>query len=273
MPELPEIETICRGLAAQLPGRTLAGVRVRQRQLRLPVDVEALQQAVGCRIERVGRRGKYVLVFLQPPRVLIFHLGMSGRLRVGPPQANDARHDHLIFALGADLELRFYDPRRFGLCFLTTPESLPHHPCLRHLGPEPLSEAFSAAYLAERGRGRRCPLKAFLLDATVVAGIGNIYASEILFAARLSPTREAGSLSLPEWERLRAAVQQVLVEAIAHHGTSIADYVDSRGQPGRFQNRLRVYGREGEPCPRDGQSIRRLVQAGRSTYYCPRCQR
>ena len=274
MPELPEVETIRRGLAARLPGRVITAVRVRQPRLRHIVDARALQeQAVGCTITAVTRRAKYVLIHLEPARVLVFHLGMTGRLWVGTPAAQDAPHDHLIFALGTDLELRFHDTRRFGMCFLTTSAELPHHPRLRHLGPEPFSAAFSSTYLHQRAQGSRRPVKTFLLDASVVVGIGNIYASEILFLAGIHPAREVGRLRLPHWERIHAAVQHVLQQAIAHHGTSISDYVDSTGRRGGFQNRLLVYGREGHPCPRDGRRIRRLVQAGRSTYYCPGCQR
>jgi formamidopyrimidine-DNA glycosylase len=274
MPELPEVETIRRGLAERLTGHAITGVRVRQAQLRHAVDVAALQeQAVGCTIVGVERRAKYLLVRLQPDRVLVLHLGMTGRLWAGPPADQDARHDHLIFHLGPDLELRFHDTRRFGMCFLTTAADLPHHPRLRHLGPEPLSAAFSGTYLAERARGLRKPVKNFLMDATVVVGVGNIYASESLFLAGVRPTREVGRLRQTHWERLCTAVQQVLQAAIDHHGTTLSDYVDSEGRQGNFQNQLLVYGREGEPCHRDGRRIQRIVQAGRSSYYCPGCQR
>jgi len=274
MPELPEVETIRRGLGERLPGRTITGVRVRQAQLRHLVDVAALQeQAVGRTITRVDRRAKYLLVRLDAEGVLVLHLGMTGRLWVGPPVEHDAPHDHLIFHLGADLELRFHDTRRFGMCFVTTEAALLHHPRLCHLGPEPLSEAFSSTYLFERARGLRKPVKNFLMDAAVVVGVGNIYASESLFLAGLRPTREVGRLRRPHWERLCTAVQQVLHEAIEHHGTTLSDYVDSEGRQGSFQNRLLVYGREGEPCHRDGRLIRRIVQAGRSSFYCPGCQR
>jgi formamidopyrimidine-DNA glycosylase len=274
MPELPEVETIRCGLARQLIGRQITGVRIRQARLRYPVDVNALQeQAVGCTIEGIDRRAKYLLVRLHPERVMVLHLGMTGRLRLGPPASQDAPHDHLIFQLGPDLELRFHDPRRFGMCFLTTPADLPHHPRLRHLGPEPLSEAFSGAYLQERARGLRRAVKNFLMDASVVVGVGNIYASESLFLAGIRPTREVGRLRRSHWECICIAIKQVLQAAIDHHGTTLSDYVDSEGRRGRFQNRLLVYGREGQPCSRDGRRIRRLVQAGRSSYYCPGCQR
>jgi len=274
MPELPEVETIRGGLAIRLTGQTITGIRVRQAQLRHRVDVAALHaEAVGRTISGVDRRAKYLLVRLQPDRVLVLHLGMTGRLWVGPPVDHDAPHDHLIFHLGPQLELRFHDTRRFGMCFLTTEAELPHHPRLRHLGPEPLSAAFSGAYLMEKARGLRKPVKNFLMDAAVVVGVGNIYASESLFLAGLRPTRAVGRLRLHHWERLCTAVQQVLHAAIEHHGTTLSDYVDSEGRQGSFQNQLLVYGREGEACSRDGRLIQRIVQAGRSSFYCPGCQR
>lgn len=274
MPELPEVETIRRGLVTRLAGRSITGVRVRQAQLREMVDVPALQErAVGCTITDVTRRGKYLLMPLHPEGVLIWHLGMSGRLGLGPPLAEDAKHDHLIVSLGEDLELRFYDPRRFGMCWFTTQTALPQHPRLCHLGPEPLSEAFTPRYLRERAQGLQKPVKNFLMDAQVVVGVGNIYASESLFLAGIRPTRQAGRLRPLHWQRLWSAVRQVLQAAIDHHGTTFSDYVDSAGREGHFQNYLFVYGREGESCQRDGQPIRRIVQAGRSSFYCPECQR
>ena len=273
MPELPEVETIRRGLAARLVGHTIVGVRVRQPRLRHVVDTAALQtQAVGCTIAGVDRRAKYLLIRLHPDRILIFHLGMTGRLWVGPPAAHDAPHDHLIFQLGADLELRFHDTRRFGMCFVISLAELPQHPRLRHLGPEPLSVDFSGAYLLTRAYGLQKPVKNFLMDASVVVGVGNIYASESLFLAGIRPTRPVGRLRQPHWDRLCTMVQQVLQAAIDNHGTTLSDYVDSEGRQGSFQNQLMVYGRAGELCHRDARRIRRIVQAGRSSFYCPGCQ-
>lgn len=274
MPELPEVETIRAGLELRLVGRSITGIRVRQARLRHVVDVMALQkQAVGCTITGIDRRAKYLLFRLRPDLVLVFHLGMTGRLWVGPPVAEDAPHDHLIFSLGSELELRFHDTRRFGMCFLTTAVELPQHPRLCHLGPEPLSDAFTGAYLQARARGLHRPVKNFLMDARVVVGVGNIYASECLYLARVRPTREVGSLRFLHWERVCTAVREVLWAAISNRGTTLSDYVDSEGRRGGFQNHLLVYGREGEACGRDHRRIRRIVQAGRSSYYCPGCQR
>lgn len=274
MPELPEIETIRRGLVERLVGYQITGVRVRQASLREKVEVDTLEtHVVGRTIAGIDRRAKYLLLQLRPEGILVFHLGMTGRLWLGKPSAQDATHDHLIFRLGLDLELRFHDTRRFGMCFYTMAKELPNHPRFRHLGPEPLAADFSSMYLHKRAQGLWKPVKNFLMDASVVVGVGNIYASESLFLAKVPPTREVGRLRLQHWERICATIKEVLQAAIDAHGTSFSDYVDSEGRRGEFQNRLLVYGREGEPCVRDGGPIRRIIQAGRSTFYCPRCQR
>jgi formamidopyrimidine-DNA glycosylase len=274
VPELPEVETIRRGLLLRLVGRQITDIRVRQAMLREPVAVDILlTQVVGKAITGIERRAKYLLVRLHPEGILVFHLGMTGRLWLGEPMVQDAPHDHLIFHLGPDLELRFHDVRRFGMCFYTTAKELPEHPRFRHLGPEPLSTDFSPTYMQERGRKLWKPVKNFLMDASIVVGVGNIYASEALFSARVHPNRAVGRLRKQQWERICRATQEVLQAAIEAHGTSFSDYVDSAGRRGEFQNQLLVYGREGEPCTRDGLPIRRMVQAGRSTFYCTRCQR
>ncbi len=274
MPELPEIETIRRGLVERLVGRQITGVRVRQAYLREKVEVDTLEtHAVGKTIASIDRRAKYLLLQLHPEGILVFHLGMTGRLWLGKPMAQDATHDHLIFSLGMDLELRFHDTRRFGMCFYTRAQELPDHPRFRHLGPEPLAADFSGLSLQKSAQGLWKPVKNFLMDAAVVVGVGNIYASESLFLAKVHPKRQVGGLRQLHWERICAAIKEVLQAAIDAHGTSFSDYVDSDGRRGEFQNRLLVYGREGEPCMRDGRPIRRIVQAGRSTFYCPSCQR
>lgn len=288
MPELPEVETIRRGLSQQVVGRTISAVRVRQKKLRHVVDARVLREhAAGRTISHVERRAKYLLIHLQPDRVLLFHLGMSGRLRVGAPTGEDAKHDHLIFQLEPDpeskpaldsvrgqaLEMRFHDPRRFGMCLPARVADLPNHPCLRGLGAEPLSETFTSDYLRAQAKRSRKPVKNFLMDAAVVVGVGNIYASESLYLARLRPTRPVDRLRPAHWTRLHDSIRQVLQAAIDNHGTSFSDYVDSNGARGEFQNELLVYGREGELCARDGRRIKRIVQAGRSSFYCPWCQR
>jgi formamidopyrimidine-DNA glycosylase len=274
VPELPEVETIRRGLLQRVVGRQITALRVRQAVLRERVEVDTLQTyVVGSTIAGVERRAKYLLTRLCPEGILVFHLGMTGRLWLGDPIDQDAPHDHLVFGLGPDLELRFHDTRRFGMCFYTTAKELPEHPRFRHLGPEPLSPDFSGAYLQERAKGLWKPVKNFLMDASVVVGVGNIYASEALFQARVHPDRQVGRLRRQHWERVSSAVKEVLQAAIDAHGTSFSDYVDSEGRRGDFQNQLLVYGREGEPCVRDEHPIKRIVQAGRSTFFCARCQR
>jgi formamidopyrimidine-DNA glycosylase len=274
VPELPEVETIRRGLLQRLVGQQIIGIRVRQPYLREKVEVDTLQtHVVGRTIADIERRAKYLLMQLSPEGILVFHLGMTGRLWLGRPIGQDALHDHLIFRFSQDLELRFHDIRRFGMCFYTTAKALPEHPRFCHLGPEPLSPGFSSLYLQERARGLWKPVKNFLMDASVVVGVGNIYASEALFLARVHPNREVGRLRRSQWDRLCTAIKEVLQAAIDAHGTSFSDYVDSEGRRGGFQNQLHVYGREGESCLRDGRPIRRMVQAGRSTFYCPACQR
>jgi formamidopyrimidine-DNA glycosylase len=255
-------------------GHEISGVRVRQPYLREKVEVDTLQTCVvGRTIGDIERRAKYLLMQLRPEGILVFHLGMTGRLWLGKPIDQDALHDHLIFHFGPDLELRFHDTRRFGMCFYTTAKELPEHPRFRHLGPEPLSPNFSSVYMQERAHGLWKPVKNFLMDASVVVGVGNIYASEAPFLARVHPNREVGRLRPRQWDRLVDAIKDVLQAAIDAHGTSFSDYVDSEGRRGEFQNQLLVYGREGEPCVRDGHPIKRIVQAGRSTFYCARCQR
>jgi formamidopyrimidine-DNA glycosylase len=274
VPELPEVETIRRGLMERLVGRQITGIRVRQALLRERVAVDTLQtHVVGRTVAGIDRRAKYLLARLGPEGILVFHLGMTGRLWLGTPAARDAPHDHLVFHLGPDLELRFHDVRRFGMCFYTTATHLPEHPRFRHLGPEPLSPDFSSVYLQERARGLWKPVKNFLMDASIVVGLGNIYASEALFLAGVHPNREVGRLRGQHWQRVCSAIKEVLQAAIDAHGTSFSDYVDSEGRRGAFQNQLLVYGREGQPCVRDGRPLKRLVQAGRSTFYCVRCQR
>lgn len=274
MPELPEIETLRRSLDRSLPGRTIVRVDVRDRRLRTPVAARALRQRVAAhRVEGLGRRSKYLLVHLERGEVLVVHLGMSGRFVREPHAAPVLPHTHVILGLDDGTELRFQDPRRFGMLFVVRRDELGTHPRFVRLGPEPLAPDFSAALLRERARAARKPIKNVLMDAHVVVGVGNIYACESLYRARIHPGTPARRLSLPRWERLHQAVQAVLQQAVHDGGTTLQDFRDADGQYGAFQHRLQVYDRAGEACGRCGRSIRRMVQAGRSTYYCPGCQR
>jgi formamidopyrimidine-DNA glycosylase len=274
MPELPEVETIRRCLEPRLAGRRIVRVEVRDRRLRHPVDTRALRRGtLGRRIESLSRRAKYLLVGLEGDRCLLLHLGMSGRLLLEPAGAPHAKHVHVILGLDTGWELRFRDPRRFGLVDVLRASELERDRRLRSLGVEPLSRAATARHFHERASGLRRPIKSFLMDARQVVGVGNIYASEALHAAGVHPERAAGRLSYERWKRLSRALKGVLRLAIRQGGTTLTDFQDPSGEAGLFQVYLRVYGRAGQPCRKCRHPIRRTVLAGRSTFYCPRCQR
>lgn len=285
MPELPEVETVRRGLAAVMEGRPISNVLVRRRDLRRPVPPKFAETLTGRTVTTIDRRAKYLLFNLDDGGVVIAHLGMSGRMVI--EQAADAKlpgrfvhaaetggkHEHIVFSVGNGTVVRFSDPRRFGLMDLATRETLGDHPLLAGLGPEPLSEAFNGPELAGRLAGRRTPIKSALLDQRVVAGLGNIYVCEALFTAGLSPRRNAYTVQGVRANRLVDAVKTVLEEAIAAGGSTLRDHVAPSGEIGYFQHSFKVYGREGAGCPACSTTIRRIVQAGRSTFYCPKCQR
>lgn len=271
MPELPEVETTMRALAARLRGRRILRFERRVDRLREPLPADLERKVNGRHMIDFARRAKYIIIHLDQPESLLLHLGMSGRLLFDGPSGG--RHEHLTFHCEGGTVLRFVDPRRFGLLLLARREALDRHPRLAGLGIEPLSPAFDGALLHRRFAGRRCDVKAALLDQRLVAGIGNIYACEALFRAGISPRRRAGDLGPRRCARLARAIVTVLEEAIAAGGSSLRDYVGADGRLGNFQNDFRVYGREGEPCPRCGRPVRRIVQAGRSTFFCNRCQR
>mgnify|MGYP002623740946 FL=1 len=282
MPELPEVETVIRGLRPHLEGARLARVEQRRADLRFPLPERFAARLQGRRIERIDRRAKYILAHLDDGAVLLCHLGMSGRMTLpGPGQAPVAigPHDHIILVTDRGAELRFNDARRFGLMDLVASEDLESHRLLAGLGPEPLGNAFSGPELARRLRGKRSPIKAALLDQRIVAGLGNIYVSESLFFAGISPRRSAHSVQGDRAERLVMAIRSVLTRAIEAGGSSLRDYVQASGELGYFQHEWAVYDREGAACPgctcdpaRDG-GIRRIVQSNRATYYCGRRQR
>lgn len=275
MPELPEVETIRRGLAAELSGARLIGVEVRDPRLRQPVPTQALQDLVGTSLVDFRRRAKYLLIDTDDRSSMIVHLGMSGSITAGSPSAALHRHDHVrlqVALAGARREIRFRDPRRFGLLLVAPTDELTAHPLLAHLGPEPLDPAFDAGTLRRRARGRRQPVKAFLMDARTVVGVGNIYASEALWRAGVHPGRAAGRIGARRWERIHEAIREVLTDALAAGGTTLRDYRGADGDLGYFAVDLEAYGREGEACSRCGRPLRRVVISGRSTFYCPGCQ-
>jgi formamidopyrimidine-DNA glycosylase len=288
MPELPEVETTRRGLAPHLEGRRVLGAVLRRPDLRWPIAPEIAAVLPGQRIEAVRRRAKYLLLDTAAGSALL-HLGMSGSLRVLPGDTPAGAHDHVDLVLespgrGRGRVLRFNDPRRFG-CLLWQPAD-ETHALLRGLGPEPLAEggpdrpgpqriepAFTGDYLFALSRGRRTPVKSFLMDQRVVVGVGNIYAAEALFAAGISPLRAAGRVSRERYAQLADAVQRILRHAIARGGTTLRDFLAPDGAPGYFEQELSAYGRGGEPCPRCGRALKQASIGQRTTAWCPRCQR
>ncbi|MGI9245544.1 MAG: bifunctional DNA-formamidopyrimidine glycosylase/DNA-(apurinic or apyrimidinic site) lyase [Steroidobacteraceae bacterium] len=272
MPELPEVETTRRGIREAVLGRAVRAFDLREPRLRWPVDATIAAAVAGQRVLEVERRAKYLLIRLERG-TLIAHLGMSGSLRVMPVGSPRLLHDHYDLVLDSGQCLRFNDPRRFGSLHWCTGD--PHeHVLLAALGPEPLdTAAFDAAYLVARARGRRAAVKLFLMDQRIVVGVGNIYASEALFRAGVRPRRAAGRIKAVEWQRIVAAIREVLADAIAQGGTTLRDYVNADGTPGYFRQKLYVYERRGEPCRRCGTAVRHLVQGQRSTYFCPHCQK
>lgn len=273
MPELPEVETTRRGLAAKLAGRRITRIEARRPDLRIPLPRGFARRIEGRRVEALERRAKYILIRLEGGLVWLIHLGMSGRmvLRAGWP--NDiGPHDHVIFATDEGWAVTFNDARRFGMMDLVPVADLESHRLLRDLGPEPLDRAFTPAVLQAALAGKKTSMKAALLDQTVVAGLGNIYVCEALFRAGISPRRQAGSVGTERIRALVPAIKAVLNEAIRAGGSTLRDYVQTDGKAGYFHSQFRVYDRAGEPCVTCGAPVRRIVQSGRSTFYCGRCQ-
>ncbi len=270
MPELPEVETTRRGLEPHATGQRIHALRLYQRRLRWPVATGLPAQLAGRQIVSVSRRAKYLLLRLDSGTLLL-HLGMSGNLRVVPAETPRLLHDHFDLVLDSGAALRFNDPRRFGSLIHTRGDPLAH-PLLAHLAPEPFDAAFDAHYLWRITRRRRLAVKQLLMNSRLVVGVGNIYASEALFRARVRPRRQARSLTRAEAARLARAVRAVLAQAIRAGGTTLRDYLRTDGSPGYFRQRLYVYERAGKPCRRCGTPVRALTQGARSSYYCPSCQ-
>jgi formamidopyrimidine-DNA glycosylase len=274
MPELPEVEVLRRSLEPHLIGDRVERVEVSNPALREPVDVARLRRAArGREVTALRRRSKYLLIDLDGGWTVVVHLGMSGRLTLVPEETPREPHEHVAFHLRSGRRLRLRDPRRFGVVFAVKTADLDADPHFAHLGPEPLEPGFSGETLARAAAGRRGPVKAFLMDAGVVVGVGNIYASEALHRAGVHPGRSVARISRGRWERLAEAGVAVLRQAISQGGTTLNDFADGEGKSGYFQVSLTVYDREGEPCLACGRPVRRIVQAGRSTFYCPGCQR
>jgi formamidopyrimidine-DNA glycosylase len=295
MPELPEVETVRRGLAPHMIGATLVGVETRRAGLRFPFPDDFVSRLSGQRLTRLDRRAKYLLAGLSSGDVLVIHLGMTGRLTVKVRAQNEVetlgayiyetaaadKHDHVVFQLSNGVTVTYNDPRRFGFMMVTEAATLNDQPMFHRLGVEPLSQDLTPDYLAGRANGRRGDLKAFLMDQSIIAGLGNIYVCEALHRAGLSPHRKAASLSnirsqaTVRAQRLVPAVRSVLVEALKAGGSTLRDYRTAAGDSGSFQESFAVYDRAGQPCQRNGcdGSIKRAVQSARSTFYCSRCQR
>ena len=273
VPELPEVETTVRGLAPVLEGERLVLVEPRRADLRKAIPPDLRQRLTGATVTTLSRRAKYGLIATDRGDTLVFHLGMSGRWRVDPEET--LPHDHLLVETAAGRRLALNDPRRFGFLDLLDTAALGAYPPFAAMGPEPLGTAFTGAYLHGALHGRSAPIKAMLLDQRVVAGLGNIYVCEALHRARISPTRAAGQIALDGLDgldRLAAAVREVLLLAIDAGGSSLRDYARPDGELGYFSKQFAVYAREGEACA-CGTAVRRRVQGGRSTFWCPRCQR
>ncbi len=270
MPELPEVETTLRGIEPHLRGRRITKVAVRERRLRWPVPASLARAARGQLVRGAVRRGKYLLIELERG-TMILHLGMSGSLRVLNAATPIVAHDHVDIVLDSGQLLRFNDPRRFGTLLWTTADPLRHR-LLARLAPEPLDAQFDAEYLFRATRGRKVAIKQFIMNSQVVVGVGNIYASEALFRARLDPRLGAGRLGKQEAARLVRAIKAVLAYAIRQGGTTLRDYVGADGAPGYFRQKLYVYERAGLPCRRCRSPIRQITQGARSTYFCVKCQ-
>lgn len=283
MPELPEVETVRRGLQPVMEGQTIARAEVNRPDLRWPFPERMAERLTGARVAALRRRSKYILADLSTNETLIIHLGMSGRMLIsGDPQgrfhrehAAPEKHDHVVLHMDSGARITFNDPRRFGAMDLAPTDRVEAHKLLCTLGPEPLGNAFDETYLADALKGRRTPIKSALLDQKVVAGLGNIYVCEVLHRAGIAPARSAARISQARLAALVPLIRDVLNEAIAAGGSSLRDYRQTDGELGYFQHAFAVYDREGLPCqtPGCGGRIRRIVQSGRSSFYCPQCQR
>ena len=281
MPELPEVETVRRGLSPVMEGVVISSVEMRRPDLRFAMPERFVERLSGQTITHLGRRAKFLMASLSSGETLIMHLGMTGRFTISGrgfdaflhDTGSSPKHDHVVFRMQSGAVVTFNDPRRFGFMELYGAGEVETCERLAHLGPEPHSNGFSAAYLNEALKGRASPIKAALLDQSIVAGLGNIYVCEALFRAGISPKRKSATIPGRRAERLAPIVREGIEEAITAGGSSISDYARTDGSLGYFQHSFRVYGREGKDCPVCGAAIQRLVQSGRSTFYCSQCQR
>ena len=273
MPELPEVETIRIGLKKWLIGQSITEIQVMEPRLRYMVDSKKLNQLLlGGQICKISRRSKYLIIHLHQKNCLIIHLGMTGQLLQSRNGAPLQSHDHVLFKLEKGLQLRFRDPRRFGLIDAMIEADIDTHRFFKSLGIEPLSKGCNPFYLKKISEGSRKPIKNFIMDTHRIAGIGNIYANEALYKAGIRPTKESRKISIDEWKKLTRAIKQVLKKAIQEGGTTLNDFVNSEGQEGYFQVSLQVYGKENHSCPKCQKKIRKVTLVNRSTFFCPGCQ-
>ncbi len=272
MPELPEVETVRRGLAKVLEGETFTRITKRRADLRVPLP-KGLEKLAGKLIESLTRRAKYILIHFNHGETLLVHLGMSGRMTIDNGKAPLEKHDHVVFDVSNKKRIRFNDARRFGLMDIAATNNLAKQKFLKHLGLEPLEKSFTGPALYEQLKGGKTAVKIAIMDQTRVVGVGNIYASEALFDARISPKRLAGKIKPLEAAALAASIKKVLKKAIAKGGSTLRDYVQADGELGYFQHEFCVYGRDGQPCPRCAGMIHKITQGARSTFYCPACQK
>ena len=283
MPELPEVETVRRGLIPAMEGQVISNAAVNRPDLRWPFPENMAERLTGKRINALRRRSKYILMDLDSGETLLVHLGMSGRMTISGvavgefhhPNPTPEKHDHVVFDMENGARVTFNDARRFGAMDLLDTATAEDHWLLRDIGPEPFSNAFNESYLIDRFRGKNSPIKTALLDQGIVAGLGNIYVCEVLFRTGINPKRKAGQISPQRIARLVPAIREVLAEAIESGGSSLKDHRQADGKLGYFQHNFRVYDQEGKPCQSgiDGHVVQRFVQSGRSTFYCPQCQR
>ncbi|WP_085934670.1 bifunctional DNA-formamidopyrimidine glycosylase/DNA-(apurinic or apyrimidinic site) lyase [Enhydrobacter aerosaccus] len=279
MPELPEVETVRRGVIPRMVGHRILKLQQRRRDLRVPLPQRFAERVEGRTVRAIDRRAKYLLIRLDDGQTLIVHLGMSGRMTLHDAKSATehplGRHDHVVIDMDDGWQIRFNDARRFGLMLLMPDESVSRHKLFKDLGPEPLDATFSGNALAARLKGKRTSIKAALLDQRTLVGIGNIYACEALFLAGISPRRMSDSVQKQRADRLVAALKEVLLRSIDDGGSTLRDHIQPGGELGYFQTRFKVYDRAGAPCPTPGcgHVIKRLVQGGRSTFYCAHCQR
>ncbi len=269
MPELPEVETTLRGISPYLLNKKIKSVQVRQRQLRWPVP-KALSDIKDLKVTSLTRRGKYIVAGTKIGSI-ITHLGMSGSLRIIKAPLELRKHDHVIFELGSNTYLVYHDPRRFGTVLWTT-EAAELHPLLRKLGPEPLSNDFNGDTLFRHSRKKKVAVKNFIMNGHIVVGVGNIYASEALFRSSIRPGKAAGRVTAAAYNTLSDNIKSVLSDSIKSGGTTLKDFVNSKGEPGYFQQTLNVYGREGKPCRQCASPIKQKTIGQRSTFYCSNCQ-